>query len=101
MLPIAVIAAGARVFGGDEDEIGGGGKRAGRTRNRDRFIFKRLAQRFNDVAGEFREFIEKEDTVMRERDFAELCRFSSSDKRDVGCGMMRRAERAFGHRVAR
>jgi hypothetical protein len=55
-------------------------------------VFERLAHDFEDVAGEFGEFIEEEQAVVGERDFTGTWDGSAADEAGIGDGVMRGAE---------
>ena len=64
------------------------------ARDRDFAGLERLAQRIQNLRREFRQLIEKQHAVMRERDFARPRAQAAADERGHAGGMMRRAERA-------
>ncbi len=66
----AQVAAGAGIHGRDQLETGGKLGLTGRTRNHDVARFQRFAQDFEHPALEFGQFIEKQDAVVRERNFS-------------------------------
>ena len=84
-------AAGARVHRGGQHEARRERERHGRAGDADRAVLERLAQNFENVAGKFREFVEKEQTVVGERDFAGARDDSAADQSGVGNGVVRRA----------
>lgn len=63
---VAVVATGAGVLGGDEHEVGGKGDGAGGAGDGDfaGVAFQGLAEDFDEVLSELREFIEKKDAPM-------------------------------------
>ena len=67
---IAEVATRAGVHRRHEHELGRKSDRAGRARDGDATIFERLAQHFERRAFELRQFIEKEDAVVRDAHFA-------------------------------
>ena len=69
VIRIAVVATGTGVHGGDEHEIGWVGSMLIGAGKGDLTIFEGLAKRFEDVAGVFGEFVEKEDATMSKGDF--------------------------------
>lgn len=69
VIRIAVVATGTGVHGGDEHEIGWVGSMLIGAGKSDLAIFEGLAKRFEDVAGVFGEFVEKEDATMSKGDF--------------------------------
>ena len=54
--------------------------------------FERLAQRFERGTVEFGQFVEKQHTLMGERDLARPCAHAAADKGRQGGGMMRLAK---------
>ena len=70
------------------------------ARDRDLAGLERLAQRIEHLRLEFRQLVEEEHAVMRERDFARPRAQAAADQRRHAGGMMRRAERpAVGERA--
>src|SRR4051812_44035243 len=65
------------------------------TRNRDAARLQRFAQRFEDAPLEFRQLVEKQDAVMRERDLSRSRVAAAAHERDRRSGMMRSTERAL------
>ena len=88
---VVVETAGAGIHGGGEHEAGGEGERHGGAGDADCAVFERLAQDFEDVAGEFGEFVEKEQAVVGERNFAGARDDAAADQSGVGDGVVRRA----------
>ncbi len=71
------------------------------ARDRDFAGLQRLAQRVQRLRLEFRQFVEEQHAVMRERDFARPRVQAAADQRRHAGRMMRRAERpAVGQRAA-
>ena len=71
------------------------------ARDRDLAGFERLAQRVEHLRGEFRQLVEEQHAVMRERNFARPRAQAAADQSRHRGGMMRRAERPpVGERAA-
>src|SRR5690348_10442101 len=85
---IAEVAARARVHGGGEHEARWKGDGNGGAGNGDGAVFERLAHDFEDVALEFREFIEEEHAVVAERDFAGTRNGATADEAGIADGVM-------------
>ena len=64
------VSAGARIHGGNESEAGRKRKRRLGARNGNHPVLEGLAQIFQNRAGKFRKFIQKQNAAMRETDFA-------------------------------
>ena len=62
-------------------------------------IFQRLAKHLQDMFFIFGEFVQKKDAVVGQADFAGSGQTAVSDESDVGCRVMRRAERAAPHKT--
>ena len=88
---VVVEAAGAGVHGG-EHEAGGKGERTCGAGNADGAVFERLAHDFEDAAGEFRELVEEQHSVVSEGDLAGARDGASADESRVGDGVVRDAE---------
>ena len=86
------IAAGAGVHGGGEHKARGKTERHGGARDGDGVILERLAHDFEHVAREFRQLVEKEEAVVRERYFAGARHDAAADEAGVGDGVVRRAK---------
>ena len=56
-----------------------------------------MAERFEDRARKFRDFVEKKNAEVSKRDFAGLGFGAATDNRDGGGGVVRGAERAGGY----
>src|SRR5690242_14050129 len=97
---IAEIAARAGVHGGSEHEARRKGDGDGGAGNGDGAIFEGLAHDFENVALEFGEFVEKEDAVVAEGDFAGTRDGSAADESGIADGVMRRAKRASADEAA-
>ena len=93
---VVEVAAGAGVHGGGEHEAGGEGERHGGAGDGDVAVFERLAQDFENVAGEFGQLVEEEHAVVGEADFAGARDHAAADEAGVGDGVVRRAEGALG-----
>ena len=61
---MAVVAAGAGIHGGDDDHGAGIGKGAADPGNGHRALLNGLSEDLHSRSGEFRELVQKEDTVM-------------------------------------
>ncbi len=92
----AVIAAGAGVHGGDHNEVGGKPQRALGAGDGDGAFFEGLADHFEDVALELGEFVEEEDAVMGQAEFAGARVRAAADERRAGGGVVRGADGARG-----
>ena len=90
---IAGVAAAARVHRRDQHEARRIGDAVVGARDRDLAGFERLAQRVEHLRLEFRQLVEKQHAVMRERNFARLGAQAAADQRRHRGRMMRRAER--------
>lgn len=77
----AVVAAGAGVHGGDHNEVGGKAERALGAGDGDGAFFEGLADHFEDVALELGEFVEEEDAVMGQAEFAGARIGAAADER--------------------
>jgi hypothetical protein len=76
-------------------------KRAGKlTSDADVALFDRLAQHFERAAAELGEFVEEQDAVVREADFAGPRARAAADEGHVRGGVMRGAERAVHQQAA-
>ena len=69
-LRIGEKAAGTRIHGGDQHDAGGIIDRAEGAGDGDVAVFQRLPHDLEDVAPEFRQLVEEQDTVVGEGDFA-------------------------------
>jgi len=77
------IATGTGIHGGDELESGGILGAVESAAEDDAVSFERLAEGFEGLAVEFGKLVEKEDTVVGERDLAGLGDGAAADE---GCG---------------
>lgn len=91
---VTEVAAGAGIHGGDEHEARGEGERACGTGDGDEAIFKRLAEDFKGAAGELGEFVEEEDAVVAEGNFAGLDTDAAADQAGIGDSVVGSAEGA-------
>jgi len=64
-------------------------------------IFKRLPHHFKHVARKLRQLVEKQQTVVRQRDFAGPWDDAAADQARVGDGVMRRTKRTLRHQAGR
>jgi hypothetical protein len=93
---VSQVAAGTRVHGGDEHEVGGERRGCEGAGDGDDAAFEGLTEHFEAAAVELGEFVEKEDAVVGEGDFARGGRGAAADHAGVGNRMVRRAKRAGG-----
>ena len=91
---VVVKSAGTGVHGGGQHEARGEGQRHGSPRDANSTVFERLAHDLQNVAREFGEFIEKQNAIMSERNFARPRDGAAANETRVRDGVMRRAERA-------
>ena len=91
---VAEVAARAGVHSGDKHKVGGVGGFGVDAGDGDFLVFERLAKCFEDGAGKFGDFVEKENAEVSERDFAWLCLGAAADDGGGGGGVMRGAKRA-------
>lgn len=87
---------GAGVHGGDEHEIRRKLRGVRRSTDGDAAFFERLPQRFQTAAVKFGKFVEEEDAVVGEGDFAGLRDAAAADHAGITDGVMGRAERPRG-----
>src|SRR6185295_3373631 len=90
---IAAVAAGTGIHRRDKLEAGGEQCLVGRTRDRDAARLERLAQRLEYVAVEFRQLIEEQDAVVRERDLARARERTAAHQCRARSAVVGRAER--------
>jgi hypothetical protein len=64
-------------------------------------IFERLAHDLEHIAGKLRQLVEKEQTVVRQRDLAWTGHDSAADQAGIGDGVMRRAKRPLRDQTGR
>ena len=88
-------SAGAGIHRRRQHEARGKRQRHGGARDGDSAVFQRLAHDFQHVAGELRQFIEKEHAVVGERDFAGPRNHAAADQPGVGDRVVRRAKGAY------
>src|SRR5438874_10856765 len=86
------IAAGAGVHRTDQLESRRILGLACRARNRDAAGFERFAQGFEYLAVEFRQLVQKQHAVVRQRSFAGARIAAASDQRNAGSRVVRSAE---------
>jgi len=67
---VAQVPAGAGIHGGDEHEAGRIGQADGGPGDGDAVVLERLAQGLDDVVAELGKFVEEEDAVVGQGDFA-------------------------------
>lgn len=85
---VSLESARAGVHGTDE-HCGGGESESGLdSGNGDDVVFERLAQGFEDISAKFGHFIEEEDSVVGERDFARFGSFAAADDCGVAGGVV-------------
>ena len=60
-------------------------------------FFKRLAHRLQNAALEFRQFVQKQNAVVRERNFSGRWIYISTEQTGIARRVMRRAERPLRH----
>ena len=82
-------SAAARVHAGDQHEPRRISDAVVDARNGDVAGFQRLAQRIQNLRGEFRHFVEEQHAVMGERNFARPRAQAAADQRRHGGGMVR------------
>ena len=101
MVGVAVVAAGAGVHSGDEDEVGGiGGMLVGAGKG-DLPVFKGLAEGFKNVARIFGQLVKEEDATVGKGDFAGLKPVAATENSSGAGGVMRGAEGALSKIVVR
>ena len=86
--------ATARVHGGHQLKLGVIADMRFRPRHIDPSGFNRLAQRIQGLPRKFRQFVEKQNPAMRQRNFARSRLSPAADQRGHGSRMMRAAKRA-------
>src|SRR5439155_19402954 len=67
--------------------------------DRDFLIFKRLSQDFQDAAIEFRQLVEKQYALMRQRNLAGPGHCTATNQTGVADGVMRRAKGPLSHQA--
>jgi len=92
---IPIIPAGAGIHGGDQQKTRGIGGRRRRPRDRHEAAFEGLAERFQGILAEFRQFVQEEDPVVGEADLPRPRDMAAADQAGVGDGMMGRPEGAL------
>ncbi len=88
---------GTGVHGGDQHEVSRIVDRAHRAGDGNISILQRLPQDLQNVALEFRQLVEKEHPVVRQRNLSGLGHRASADEARIGDRMVRGAERARGN----
>src|SRR5574344_1415834 len=94
---MVVIATRARIHGSHQHEAGRITNRHFRTGNGDGTVFQRLAENLQHLPTEFRQLIEKQHSIVRQRNLARLGVGASANQRHIRNGMVRRTERALRH----
>src|SRR5882762_5394568 len=89
---VAAMPARARVHCGDELKTRWELRLARGACDRDEAGFERLAQRFQNIAVEFRQLIEEQDAVVRQRDLTGARQVAAADQRRRRGAVMRRAK---------
>ncbi len=89
-------AAGTRIGGSDENELGRIAHGTRGSGDLDDAIFHGLTKAFENVTGKFREFVEEKDTSMGERDFSRHGFGAAANKTNTGSGVVRVAKGAGG-----
>ena len=90
---VAEVPAGARVHRRDEHRGAGVGDRSPHAGDGDPAVFDGLAQDLHRGAREFRQLVQKQHAVVRERDFAGARDAAAPGQPGGGNGVVRRAER--------
>lgn len=93
---VAIVAARARIHGGDDHALGGEGHGTGRAGDGDASVFERLAQYLQRAAFKLRQFVEEEDAVVGDADFAGGGIGAAAEQAGIGDGVMRRTKGARG-----
>src|SRR5450631_4493117 len=86
------ISARTRIHSRGEHEAGGEGKAHSGAGDGDDAVFEWLAEDFENVAGELGEFVQEEQTVVGEGDFAGARDHATADEARVRDGVVGRAE---------
>src|SRR5262245_13249091 len=86
-------SARARVHRCNEHEPGREGHGSSGARDRDASLFKRLTQHLEGASIEFRHLVEKQHTVVRQRDLTRPRNSPTTNKRHIRDGVMRRTKR--------
>ena len=101
MVRVAIIAAGAGVHSGDEDEVGGiGGVLVGVGKG-DLPVLKGLAEGFKNVARIFGQLVKEEDTTVGKGDLAGLKSIASTENGSGAGSVVWGAEGALSKIVVR
>ena len=93
---MVVIAAGTRVHGGDQHEIGRIIDAISCSADCNFAVFEGLAHDFQDGALKFRQFVKKKHSIGGQGDFPGMRECSSSDQCNIGNRVMGRAEGTGG-----
>ena len=96
---VVEVSARTRIHGGGQHEARGKSERHGGAGDAYRAIFQRLAHNLEDVAGEFRQLVQKEHAVVSEGNFAGPRNHAAADQAGVGDGVVRRAKRPRAHQA--
>ena len=96
VLAVAEVAAGAGVHAGDERELGWESERALGAADGDDAVLQRLAQVLQDGARELGQFVEEEDTAVRQADLARAGKGTAADEGGGAGAVVRGAEGAGG-----
>ena len=94
---IAEIAAGAWVHSAYQKNVGRIGDASFRARDRNHAVFQGLAQCFQHTLVKFGKLVHKQNTAVRKGYFPRPREGASAHKRNVGRGVMRTSEWAFGN----
>src|SRR6185369_12501843 len=86
------LSIGGRVHRRHQHELRWESHGAGSARNGDPAFFQRLAHRFQNAAFEFRQFVQKQHAVMRQRNFAGRWIDVAAQQTSIAGGVMRRAK---------
>jgi hypothetical protein len=92
--------AWTRIHGRGQHEASGKHQGHGGAGDRDCTVLEGLAKNFENVAGKLGEFVEKEQTIVRERDFAGPRDRAAANQSGIGDGVVRRAIRAPADQAA-
>jgi len=93
-LEIGEVTAGAGIHCGNEHELGGKRDTPSRARHSNFPILKRLAHYLQRRSFKLRQFIQKQDAIVREAYFARIWKRPAAKQTDVADRVMGRAERS-------
>ncbi|GBE28988.1 hypothetical protein BMS3Bbin03_02946 [bacterium BMS3Bbin03] len=93
---IGQIAAGTGIHRRRQHKIGRVGNGQCRPGNGDLSVFQRLPHHFQHIFLEFRQFIQKQNAVVRQAHFTRMGNLSAADQPGIADGVMGRAERPGG-----